>query len=235
MRTSIFFIATILLILASPALALPNGAPKCALNPQVVANGHETAPNPAMGYGIQVSGPISPGQRVNFTVTNNAGRNTFNGILMYVQGQNPSIHIGKFVNLNTNFFRPQRPNICAAANLRGDLLATITHANPNPKPIADSFQWEMLPEDAAADPGPYQIISAIAISPQEWMVVPPVPLQVAGGAPPAAPGTPGAPANPGTPPAPPATPPAPATPPPPVVVTPQESGGESESAEEDDD
>ncbi|KAJ3083075.1 hypothetical protein HK102_001271 [Quaeritorhiza haematococci] len=193
MRSYIAFTLASLAAFASSTYALPGGAPRCAVNETAIANAHGSPSNPALGYGIQVSGPVTPGQPVDITVTNSAGRDSFNGILIYVVGSNPQLRLGQFLNIDAASFKPQT-EICQTAQFTGDASAVLTHSNPSPKPLTTRLQWQMLPQDAAADPGPYQIVSAIVISPAEWMVVPPVPLQVAGGAPAGAPAAPQPPA-----------------------------------------
>jgi hypothetical protein len=65
------------------------------------------------------------------------------GILMYIQSQsNPSMHLGKFLNLDLNNFKWTDPALCAAANVTGDNNATFTHANPSDKPLSTVFEWQ---------------------------------------------------------------------------------------------
>ncbi|KAJ3078191.1 hypothetical protein HK102_004673 [Quaeritorhiza haematococci] len=182
MRTSLVFAFALSSIaaLASPSFALPTGAPKCALNEQVVAQGHRAASNANLGYGIRVSGPVAPNRPVEFTVTNKNGFPFYNGILIYVQGQNPNIHIGKFVDIDPLLHRPQDQRICQAQNLQGDANAVLTHRHPLPKPNARALKWVMTEQDLAADPGPYKIVSAFAIGPKMWQVAPQVTLEVVG-------------------------------------------------------
>ncbi|KAH6576200.1 hypothetical protein BASA60_004668 [Batrachochytrium salamandrivorans] len=91
--------------------ALPSGAPKCAIN--------ATQPS---------------GASWEITVTNSAGRESFQGALMYVAtDMDPKNHLGKFT-FNKDEFRPQTKSICDAAKITGDLDATFTHSSATKKP-----------------------------------------------------------------------------------------------------
>lgn len=62
---------------------------------------------------------------------------------MYIQSlQNPSMHLGKFVNLDLTNFKWIDPALCAAANVSGDNSATFTHANPSDKALSTVFEWQ---------------------------------------------------------------------------------------------
>ncbi|KAJ3090964.1 hypothetical protein HK102_002088 [Quaeritorhiza haematococci] len=182
MRSIVAFTLTAFAAFASGVSARPTGAPRCAVNETAIAAGHGNPSTPTLGYSIQVSGPVTPGQPVEFTIANSAGKTDFNGLLIYVTGQNKQLRLGKFLNIDQANFKPQT-EICRNANFQGDAEAVLTHTNAAPKPLTTKLQWQMLPEDAARDPGPYEIISAVVINPREWQVLPPVALQVAGGAP----------------------------------------------------
>ncbi|KAH9249134.1 hypothetical protein BASA81_013158 [Batrachochytrium salamandrivorans] len=63
-------------------------------------------------------------------ITNTAGREYFQGLLMYVAtDMEPKNHLGKFTFDKDNF-RPQTKSICDAAKITGDLDATFTHSKP---------------------------------------------------------------------------------------------------------
>lgn len=73
-------IVSALLVSLSSISALPGGAPFCQINAAQIQGAHG-APNNNLGYSIATQ---KNGNAFTFRVTNSAGRNDFNGILMYV-------------------------------------------------------------------------------------------------------------------------------------------------------
>lgn len=110
-------------LLLSFITARPDGAPKCAIGEAAIAQGHGH-PQEALGYSLETSSTtIVPGQSIDITVKNSAGRLNFKGILMYVQGQNSMKHLGKFENIDTSKFKPQT-QVCKDLGFSGDDAST---------------------------------------------------------------------------------------------------------------
>ncbi|KAJ3085584.1 hypothetical protein HK102_014029 [Quaeritorhiza haematococci] len=182
--TSFSLKAIALALLAGSVNALPKGAPLCVVNEQGIAAKHGSPSNPALGYALNVPNMnVAPGTPVDITLTNSAGKNDFNGILLYVTSQkSPKMRFGKFSQidqLQAAGLKPQT-EICQTAGFMGDANAVITHANPSPKPLTTTFRWELSPQDVAADPGPYELMGVVVINPGNWMVLPPVTLMSGG-------------------------------------------------------
>ncbi|KAI9100707.1 hypothetical protein DFS34DRAFT_648616 [Phlyctochytrium arcticum] len=195
-----------LLLLASTASALPNGAPKCAINPAVITKEHEAA-STAGGYKMVAgSQTYTPGQTFEVTISGTLG---IAGVLMYATPgtandataapNNSKQHVGKFSSVNG--FRAQTASACAAAGIANDAPeSTITHANAQDKGKSIAFTWTA----PATNIGPVTFNAAIANgSPgKPWQVVDILTVQPVGGG-----GTPPSPAPaPTNLPAPPATP-----------------------------
>ncbi|KAH9271153.1 hypothetical protein BASA83_006697 [Batrachochytrium salamandrivorans] len=124
--------------------ALPSGAPKCAISSAAIGAGHKQSEDLKLGYSFSIA---ASGASWEFTITNSAGRKTFQGLLFYVTTSlDPSKHLGKFT-LDGGKFRPQTKSVCDAAKIAGALEATITHADPSRKPVGTKFTWTPNPDD----------------------------------------------------------------------------------------
>ncbi|KAI8924014.1 hypothetical protein BC831DRAFT_467979 [Entophlyctis helioformis] len=133
--------------LASSVAALPTGAPKCAINATVIEAAHGIAPDASLGWDLSVT---STATGWDVSVINTAGKKTYNGVLMYVVVESDlKTHLGKF-DIDTSLFRYTKPEVCAAANIKGPVEATFTHANPKPKPVSTVFKFTPNPADFAA-------------------------------------------------------------------------------------
>ncbi|KAL2911728.1 hypothetical protein HK105_208785 [Polyrhizophydium stewartii] len=134
--------------LLGSVLALPSGAPKCAINATVIAAAHGKQPDASLGYGVSVK--MTGDSVFEVRVTNSAGRKAFQGILMYVNpADSPKTHLGKF-DIDMSMFRFQTADICNAANIKGALEATFTHSSAAKKPIDSTvFKWSPLAADMA--------------------------------------------------------------------------------------
>ncbi|KAL2911730.1 hypothetical protein HK105_208787 [Polyrhizophydium stewartii] len=132
--------------LLGSAVALPVGAPKCAINPAAIAAAHGKQADPSLGYGVSVK--MTGANAWEMTVTNTAGRKAFQGILMYInKDMAPNTHLGKF-EIDTNNFKFQSMDICSAAKVTGPMEATFTHSNPSKKPIDKTvFKWTATTEE----------------------------------------------------------------------------------------
>ncbi|KAH6583309.1 hypothetical protein BASA50_000872 [Batrachochytrium salamandrivorans] len=131
--------------------ALPSGAPKCAINATVIGAAHKKSDDPTLGYSVSIT---PNGASWEITVTNTAGREYFQGLLMYVAtDMEPKNHLGKFTFDKDNF-RPQTKSICDAAKITGDLDATFTHSSPTKKAVGMKFMWTPSPADMAASGNP---------------------------------------------------------------------------------
>ncbi|KND00023.1 uncharacterized protein SPPG_04369 [Spizellomyces punctatus DAOM BR117] len=174
------------LLLSGSALALPTGAPKCAINPAVITAAHQ-APSPAAGYKISASAKsYTPGQPLTITI---AGTTTpIAGTLLYatpgtqqdagLAPNNGKEHVGVFKV--PAGFRAQTATICDAAAIKNDAPeSTITHANPTPKGNSVTFEWT-APATAS---GPISFNAAVAggAPGAPWQVLDVLTLQSAGG------------------------------------------------------
>ncbi|KAH6570513.1 hypothetical protein BASA81_010505 [Batrachochytrium salamandrivorans] len=131
--------------------ALPSGAPKCAINSAVIAAGHKKPDDPTLGYSVSIA---ASGASWEITVTNSAGRKSFQGTLFYITTSlDPSKHLGKFT-FDAGEYRPQTKSVCEAAKITGDPSATITHSKPSKKAVGTKFTWTPDPADltVAGDP-----------------------------------------------------------------------------------
>ncbi|KAI8915589.1 hypothetical protein EDD86DRAFT_196393 [Gorgonomyces haynaldii] len=187
------FVQTIISIVA----ALPNGAPRCQINPQGIQQGHGSAPDQTLGYSITAA---KEGNGMKFSIANSAGLTSFKGALMYVaSAAAPKVHLGKFTNLDTTKFKFQDPNICQTAGVQGAPEAVFTHANPSDKPLTTTFTWEGSAEEMAkADLTLFAVLAAEPGKAQggrpgtpRWE---PITLPLNGGQAPTAPGAPAGPA-----------------------------------------
>ncbi|KAJ3281120.1 hypothetical protein HDU76_009007, partial [Blyttiomyces sp. JEL0837] len=70
-----------LIALISVVSALPNGAPKCKINPSIIQNGHKTAAS-TVGYTFDMPATYTPGGPA-VPITINGGQ-AFKGILLYM-------------------------------------------------------------------------------------------------------------------------------------------------------
>ena len=63
---------------------------------------------------------------------------------MYVSSSmDQNMHFGKFKDLDQSKFKYQDPKVCRAGNIKGELEATITHANPNRVKLNMPFKFEL--------------------------------------------------------------------------------------------
>ncbi|TPX60281.1 hypothetical protein SpCBS45565_g07555 [Spizellomyces sp. 'palustris'] len=184
MRSAFSFIAAVLL--SGSALALPTGAPKCAINPAVISAAHQ-APSPAAGYKISASAKsYTPGQPLTITI---AGTTTpIAGTLLYatpgtqqdasLAPNNGKEHVGVF-KVPTGF-RAQTAAICDAATIKNEAPeSTITHANPTPKGNSVAFEW--TPPAAAVGPISFNAAVAAGAPGAPWQVLDVLTLQPSGG------------------------------------------------------
>ncbi|KAH6588841.1 hypothetical protein BASA61_005793 [Batrachochytrium salamandrivorans] len=73
--------------------ALPSGAPKCAISSAVIAAGHKKPDDPTLGYSVSIA---ASGASWEITVTNSAGRKSFQGTLFYITTSlDPSKHLAQ--------------------------------------------------------------------------------------------------------------------------------------------
>ena len=133
-------------LLASTICSLPNGAPRCAINPQFIATKHKTRQDSI----ITATTPqtYTPGgSTVPLSVSSTTG--TYMGLLAYVlvgnvnvtsafqagsTGLNPAAttnqHVGLFNLANTLNLRAQTASMCTQGMVvNQDPLSTITHAS----------------------------------------------------------------------------------------------------------
>ncbi|KAJ3206514.1 hypothetical protein HK099_000508, partial [Clydaea vesicula] len=169
MKTSL--ITSAILLLTS---ALPSGAPKCAINKDVIAAGHGTPTDEAAGFNLSLSSDKAEiGKPIIITVTNTGPQTEFGGILMYAQGKDEKKHLGQFTKMDEENFRFQT-EVCKDLGFAGDDKSTVTHKNSNKKQLTTTFEWTPLPGDDAE--GPFTFHAVIATNPVPWQVIEPIPF-----------------------------------------------------------
>ncbi|TPX71242.1 hypothetical protein SpCBS45565_g01219 [Spizellomyces sp. 'palustris'] len=189
MRAALTFLLTVLWGTAS-ITALPRGAPKCAINPTVIANGHEVK-NTQLNFGAQPSAnTYTPGQQMTLTIT---GQRSWKGLLMYatpgtqqdaaLAPNNLKQHVGVFAI--PKGFRPQTTSICQAAGITQDAPeSTVTHADTSTKGTNLQFQWTAPNANVGpitfnlviatdGEEAPWEILQAVTIQPQGGATAPP--------------------------------------------------------------
>ncbi|KAJ3189952.1 hypothetical protein HDU85_000240 [Gaertneriomyces sp. JEL0708] len=232
------------LLLVEPGHALPNGAPKCAINQAVITDGHNapstglfTAALSANTYMLQSKPETdhakllqTPGQKLTLTINGN-NRPIF-GLLMYATpGRAPDAplapnnvkqHVGVFSV--PNGFRAQSAGPCNGFT-QDAAESTITHANPNGKGNSLTFDWTA--PAGLIGPITFNIVATNGDDNQPWEILNAITIDAATGggaeapAPAPAPAPTDAPA--------PTNVPAPAPAPPPQPTTPTAPGNGNDS------
>ncbi|KAI8912513.1 hypothetical protein EDD86DRAFT_112473 [Gorgonomyces haynaldii] len=159
-----------MLTLFSLVYALPRGAPKCQINPTVIQRGHESAPNPALGYTLTAI-PGSTPNSLQVMIGNSGAQPAMTGLLMYIApASNPTKHLGAFVM--PPGFRAQSAAPCQAGNIQQNTLdATVTHANPSVKDLNVPFVWQGTAQDLATpDLTLFTVISAVRGEAPRWQL-----------------------------------------------------------------
>ncbi|KAJ3409651.1 hypothetical protein HDV05_004309 [Chytridiales sp. JEL 0842] len=203
---------TLALLSFSPSttLALPNGAPRCAINPQVIQAEHG-APAQNAGFTITASSttytPGGPPIQITYQ-----GPAQIQGILSYVQANsNPNSHVGQFNLASSGLpLRTQTPAICTTGNITNEaasagVTSTFTHSQPLRMSQRGGFTIQWTPPATNVGPVTLRGVMTEGSTNSRWMVMPDVALVPAGGS--------GAPTIPGpvqVPPPPPSAPSAPA-------------------------
>ncbi|KAJ3327798.1 hypothetical protein HDU76_011113 [Blyttiomyces sp. JEL0837] len=217
---------TLTLALTASVIALPNGAPKCKINPAVITAGHEVAMSTNLGYALAATTTYTPGgAAIPITIT---GGKPFKGILLYMTKgtvQDSTLapnglpdHVGVF-QLNAGL-RAQTAAACAALNVTNEAPeSTLTHAMPLNAQTPYTLMWTPPKTDVGVVT--MNVVISVGSEESPWMVVKSIQIQSTGGAGAAGGNVAAPPAPVASPPAPVASPPAPvASPPAPVVSAP---------------
>ena len=140
--------------------SLPNGAPRCAINPKFIASEHKIRQDSL----ITATAPATytpGGAAIPLSVTSSRGKGSFMGLLSYVlvgnvtvtsafpagsTGLNPMAptnqHVGVFSLANTANLRAQTASLCTQGKVvNQDPLSTITHASPMNIQGAMNLMW----------------------------------------------------------------------------------------------
>jgi hypothetical protein len=140
--------------------SLPNGAPRCAINPQFIASEHKIRQDTL----ITATTPTTytpGGAAIPLSVTSSKGKGSFMGLLSYVlvgnvtvssafpagsTGLNPMAptnqHVGVFSLENTANLRAQTASLCTQGKVvNQDPLSTLTHASPMNIQGAMNLMW----------------------------------------------------------------------------------------------
>ncbi|RKP25082.1 hypothetical protein SYNPS1DRAFT_29170 [Syncephalis pseudoplumigaleata] len=166
-----YALAAQVLILASAALALPNGAPACVIRPENIAKMGGQSQD--LGFRlVPQSTTFQVGQPMQIMLQSGA---SYKGLLMYVQGaSNDKIRNGNF-DIPAGF-KSNQPN--CDADLTVGPNGVITHASPDPKSSNTVFTWT---PDRCED----SVIRAVVVGGAKdlWQVLPDVKITCGSGTP----------------------------------------------------
>ncbi|KAJ3263013.1 hypothetical protein HDU76_012322, partial [Blyttiomyces sp. JEL0837] len=171
--------------LTSRTYALPNGAPKCKINPMIIQNGHGVA-NSTVGYTMTVPATYTPGGPA-VPITINGGK-AFKGILLYmtpgaVQDSNlapngVNAHVGVFA-VNAGL-RAQTAASCQANTVMNDAPeSTLTQAMPLNAQTPYTLMWTPPATDVGVVT--MNVVISTGTKGTPWELVPSKQIMSAGG------------------------------------------------------
>ncbi|KAJ3312217.1 hypothetical protein HDU76_002921 [Blyttiomyces sp. JEL0837] len=166
---------SLLALLTVASHALPTGAPKCKINPQIIQTGHGiNASN--VGYTFDMPAYTPGGPAVPITIN---GGQAFKGILLYMTPgttqdstlapNGVNAHVGTFM-VNPGL-RPQSASSCQAMTVMNDAPeSTLTHAIP----LLANTPYTLMWTPPAMDVGPVTMNAVISVGSKNspWQVVP---------------------------------------------------------------
>ncbi|KAI9331026.1 hypothetical protein DFJ73DRAFT_963844 [Zopfochytrium polystomum] len=182
MHAAALRLLSVLAALALPAAALPNGAPRCLINPAFIATKHGNPQAAGGGMALVAASPTyTPGGAAMAIQVTGIKAFTNGGILAYANVTNPAMvpagsvemHVGAFVPAGT--MRAQTAQSCATAMAANEnALSTVTHASPMKSTDLMTLMWT----PPATDVGPVQMNVVIATGTvgQPWAVLAPIML-----------------------------------------------------------
>ncbi|KAJ3295040.1 hypothetical protein HDU76_006892 [Blyttiomyces sp. JEL0837] len=174
-------------LLITQVQSLPNGAPKCKINPMIIQNGHKVAASTIeYTFSNKVLTYMPGGPAIAITIS---GGTAFKGILTYVTGNSTkqdSALAPNGVNDHVGVFtvpaglRPQTTTSCQANTVNNDApKSTLTHAMPLNAQTPFTLMWT----PPATNRGPVTVNAVISVGTMNtpWEVVPSITLMPAGG------------------------------------------------------
>ncbi|KAL7747029.1 hypothetical protein RI367_007642 [Sorochytrium milnesiophthora] len=165
-----------LAMLVASAVALPGGAPACAVNADVIRKGMGDQTGDRQFKITVDSMTYTPGMPINIKVeSDNPSTKTHKGLLLYVEpANNAKQRIGKFV-IPQGF----KSNVdkCAPKGIAAGTDSIITHNSPADKMLDMPIQW--TPDSNMGD----IVVRAAVVGtgPTNWQIVTPITLKAAGG------------------------------------------------------
>jgi hypothetical protein len=139
---------------------LRSGAPFCSVDVAKIQSAHGPG-GPDPGYSLEIDESSENSASISIK-----GRNSWQGLLIYVYGQDEKVHLGSF-DLSGNGLKFQTVSACSGDNTKITEKSTVTHSDASNKDV--KLTWKPLPGDEAK--GPFKVKALVTLGTSPWQVL----------------------------------------------------------------